>query len=134
MHVAWAGRKHRGVLLIRASGAGKSGPSPHRGLRGPDIPTEAGTSVLSLHCALRGLDFLTEDAPFVVPETMLATGVSNFLHVKADSLRFLHDAAMVSRIQQSPVIRRRSGVEKFELDMRRLPRPPARKPLALSGI
>jgi len=114
LHAACVGWKQRGLLLIGESGAGKS--------------------VLSLHCALRGLDFLTEDATFVVPETMLATGVSNFLHVKADSLRFLHDAAMVSRIQQSPVIRRRSGVEKFELDMRRLPRPPARKPLALSGI
>ena len=80
LHAACVGWKQRGLLLIGESGAGKS--------------------VLSLHCALRGLDFLTEDATFVVPETMLATGVSNFLHVKEDSLHFLHDAAMVSRISK----------------------------------
>jgi hypothetical protein len=48
---------------------------------------------------------------------MLATGIANFLHVRHDSLRFLppHAAAAVAR---STLIRRRSGVEKFEVDLR----------------
>ena len=114
LHAACVGWRRRGLLLIGESGAGKS--------------------VLSLHCALHGLDFLTEDATFVEPEAMLATGVSNFLHVKADSLHFLDDAATLSRIRRSPVIRRRSGVEKFEIDMRRFCRPPAQTPLTLGGV
>jgi hypothetical protein len=114
LHAACVGWRRRGLLLMGESGAGKS--------------------VLALHCALQGLDFLTEDATFVAPAAMLATGVSNFLHVKADSLRFLDDATIVSRIHKSPVIRRRSGVEKFEIDMRRFCGPPVRSPLALAGI
>jgi hypothetical protein len=114
LHAACVGSRRRGLLLMGESGAGKS--------------------VLALHCALQGLEFLTEDATFVAPAAMQATGVSNFLHVKADSLRFLDDATIVSRIRRSPVIRRRSGVEKFEIDMRRLRRPPAQSPLKLAGI
>jgi hypothetical protein len=114
LHAACVGWQQRGLLLIGESGAGKS--------------------VLALHCALRGLDLLTEDATFVVPGSLLATGISNFLHIKADSLRFLDEAAMVARIRKSPVIRRRSGVEKFEIDVRRLHLPLARTPLTLAGI
>ncbi|HET7201779.1 MAG TPA: hypothetical protein VFI92_00275 [Steroidobacteraceae bacterium] len=114
LHAACVGWNRRGVLLIGQSGAGKS--------------------VLSLHCALRGLDFLTEDATFVEPTTMLATGVSNFLHIKSDALPFVDGDELAPRIRKSPVIRRRSGVEKLEIDMRHLRRPPARNPLALSGV
>src|SRR5512134_541193 len=114
LHAACVGWRRRGLLLMGESGAGKS--------------------VLALHCALQGLDFLTEDATFVAPAAMLATGVSNFVHVKEDSLHFLDDPTIVSRIRKSPVIRRRSGVEKFEIDMRRLHRPPVRTPLTLAGV
>jgi hypothetical protein len=114
LHAACVGWRRRGLLLMGESGAGKS--------------------VLALHCALQGLDFLTEDATFVAPGAMLATGVSNFLHVKVDSLQFLDDATIVSRIRKSPVIRRRSGVEKFEIDMRRFCGPPVRTPLTLAGV
>ena len=114
MHAACVGWQRRGLLLIGQSGAGKS--------------------VLALHCALRGLDFLTEDATFVEPASMMATGVSNFVHVKKDALHFLDGDDLASRIRTSPIIRRRSGVEKLEIDMRRLRRPPARKPQTLSGI
>lgn len=114
LHAACVGLQRRGLLLIGDSGAGKS--------------------TLMLHCALRGLEFLTEDAAFVVPGTVLATGIANFLHVRADSLRFLDSAAMVARARKSPVIRRRSGVEKFEVDMRRLGCTLAPRPLTLAGV
>jgi hypothetical protein len=114
LHAACVGWRRRGLLLIGESGAGKS--------------------TLMLHCALQGLEFLTEDAAFVVPGTVLATGIPNFLHVRADSLRFLDDTAIVRRIRNSPVIRRRSGVEKFELDVRRLRCALAPAPLTLAGV
>ena len=114
LHAACVGSQRHGLLLIGASGAGKS--------------------TLSLHCAHRGLDFLTEDATFVDTATMLATGVSNFLHLKADALHFLDDDELTRRLRKSPTIRRRSGVEKLEIDMRRFGRPPAPKALAVSAI
>jgi hypothetical protein len=46
-------------------------------------------------------------------------GVANFLHVRRDSLRFLAATSHASRIRKSPVIRRRSGVRKLEVDLRR---------------
>jgi hypothetical protein len=97
LHAACVGRGGRGVLIMGPSGAGKS--------------------TVSLQCLLQGLDFLSEDAVFVAPESLLATGIANFLHVPANSLRWMErsDAAAIRR---SPVIRRRSGVKKFELDLR----------------
>ncbi len=114
LHAACVGWRRRGLLLIGESGAGKS--------------------TLMLHCALQGLEFLTEDATFVVPGTVLATGIPNFLHVRADSLRFLDNTAIVRRIRNSPVIRRRNGVEKFELDIRGLDCALAPAPLTLVGV
>src|SRR5262249_48218522 len=92
------GLKGRGVLLIGPSGAGKS--------------------TLSLHAMSQGLDFLTEDASFVDPFSLRATGVPNFLHLRFDALDGVADRALRGRIEASPVIRRRSGVENYELDMR----------------
>jgi energy-coupling factor transporter ATP-binding protein EcfA2 len=99
LHAACVGRAGQGILLLGPSGSGKS--------------------TLSLHCLLQGLDFLAEDSVLVRPDGLLATGVANFLHVRPDSLRFLDKAgqAAVTR-STSRVIRRRSGVEKFEIDLR----------------
>ena len=113
LHAACVGHGRRGVLLIGESGAGKS--------------------VLSLHAALRGLDFLTEDSTFVDPGSMQATGISSFLHLRPDALRWLEDDTRGRRIRRSPTIRRRSGVEKLEVDMR-LIRAPARTAVTLVGI
>jgi hypothetical protein len=99
LHGACVGRRGHGVLLLGASGSGKS--------------------TLALHSLLQGLDFLAEDAVFVQPESLLATGVANYLHVQADALRFVDEDTTRRWIRQSPVIRRRSGVEKFEADLRR---------------
>ena len=98
LHGACIGQEGRGVLLLGASGSGKS--------------------TLALHSLLQGFDFLAEDAVFVEPENLLATGVANYLHVQADALRFVDDDEGRRWISESPVIRRRSGVSKFESDLR----------------
>ena len=113
LHAACVGAGGRGVLMMGPSGAGKS--------------------TVALLCLLQGLDFLSEDAVFVAPDSLLATGIANFLHVRADSLRWLNrdDAAAIRR---SPVIRRRSGVTKFELDLRRRGYRLAPAPLQIGAV
>jgi hypothetical protein len=113
LHAACIGAGRRGILLIGASGAGKS------------------TAVL--HCALAGLDLLSEDSLFVAPQTLLATGVANFLHVRTESLRFLSPAD-ARILRRSPVIRRRSGVEKLEIDLRQRRFRLARAPLEVMAV
>jgi hypothetical protein len=113
LHAACIGREGRGLLLMGGSGAGKS--------------------TAALHCLLAGLELLAEDSIFVTPDTLLATGVANFLHVRHDTLRLVPDPA-AARLARSPVIRRRSGVEKLEIDLRRHGRfLLAPRPLALVG-
>jgi len=99
LHAACIGRGGQGILLLGPSGSGKS--------------------TVSLHCLLQGLDFLAEDSVLVRPDRLLATFVANFLHVRPDSLRFLEGAGTAAVIRRSSVIRRRSGVEKLEIDLRR---------------
>jgi hypothetical protein len=113
LHGACVGHDGRGLLLFGDSGAGKS--------------------TVSLHCLLRGMDFLAEDSVFVTPDTMRATGIANFVHVRCDSLRSV-PASSVPMIRKSPVIRRRSGVEKFEVDLRRTDFRLAPSPLKIAGI
>jgi hypothetical protein len=113
LHGACVGHAGRGLLLFGDSGAGKS--------------------TASLHCLLRGMDFLAEDSVFVTPDTMLATGIANFLHVRCDSLQSL-PASIASLIRKSPIIRRRSGVEKFEVDLRRTAFRLAASPLKIAGV
>jgi energy-coupling factor transporter ATP-binding protein EcfA2 len=98
LHAACVGRGSRGLLLMGASGSGKS--------------------TLALQCLLQGFEFVSEDSTLVAPDTMLATGVANFLHVRADSLRWVAQARDVAAIRSAPVITRRSGVKKFEVDLR----------------
>ncbi|PPV08246.1 hypothetical protein XBLMG947_0780 [Xanthomonas bromi] len=97
LHGACVGQRGRSVLLLGASGAGKS--------------------TLALHSLLHGLDFIAEDGVFVAPDSLLTTGVANFLHLRAEALALV-DAHTRAWIGASPVIRRRSGVEKFEVDLR----------------
>jgi hypothetical protein len=110
LHAACIGRGRRGLLLMGESGAGKS--------------------TAALHSLLRGLEFLSEDAVFVAPDSLFATGVANFLHVRRDALRFVPDPS-TALIRRSPVIKRRSGVEKFEVDLRRPEFRLARRPLEI---
>jgi hypothetical protein len=112
LHAACVGRGGRGLLLMGDSGAGKS--------------------TAALHCLLRGFEFLSEDSVFVAPDSLLATGIANFAHVRGDSLRFVPQEAQ-ALIRRSPVIKRRSGVEKFEIDLRRREFRPARRPLEIAA-
>lgn len=98
LHAACVSRQGRGILLMGPSGAGKS--------------------TVTLHCLLHGFDMVSEDSVFVHPRTMRATGLANFLHVTADSLHWVARARDVAAIRRSPVIRRRSGVKKFEVNLR----------------
>jgi hypothetical protein len=114
LHAACVGRAGRGLLLIGDSGAGKS--------------------TVALHCLLEGLDFLAEDSVLVRPNGLLATGIASFLHIRADSLRFLTGSAHAGDIRRSPTILRRSGVEKLEIDLRRPGYRLAARPLRLGAI
>jgi hypothetical protein len=114
MHGACVGRAGSGILLMGPSGAGKS--------------------TVTLQCLIEGLGILAEDSVFVTPDTLLATGVSNFLHVRADSLRWIAERRTVAKIRKSPVIRRRSGVRKYEIDLRGGEYPLAERPLKVGAI
>jgi energy-coupling factor transporter ATP-binding protein EcfA2 len=114
LHGACVGLAGRGVLLLGPSGAGKS--------------------TLTLQCLIEGLGILSEDSVFVTPDTLLATGVSNFLHVRADSLRWIAQSRTVAKIRKSPVIRRRTGVSKYEIDLRRGEHVLAECPLKIGAI
>lgn len=113
LHGACVGRHGRGVLLLGASGSGKS--------------------TLALQGLLQGLDLLAEDAVFVRPEDLVATGVPNYLHLKDDALAFVEDEAIRRWVAHAPVIRRRSGIRKYEVDLRREYGRPATRPLSLVG-
>jgi len=114
LHAACVGRAGRGILLMGPSGSGKS--------------------TVTLQCLLRGFDILSEDSVFVEPHRMLATGVANFLHVRSESLHWLEKARDAALIRKSPVIRRRSGVKKFEIDLRRGAYRLATSPLKIAAV
>jgi hypothetical protein len=110
LHAGCVGANGRGILLLGSSGSGKS--------------------TLALHAALAGLDFLAEDSVFVQPTTLRATGLSAYIHARADSLRLLAPR-MRGAVQASPVIQRRSGVNKYEVDLRGGRAPLASRPLRI---
>jgi hypothetical protein len=114
LHGACVGRGSRGFVLMGASGSGKS--------------------TVSLQCLLHGFDFVSEDSTFVMPGPMLCTGVANFIHVRSDSLRWVNNLSDAAAIRHSPVISRRSGVRKFEVDLRRRSFHLAPAPLELAAV
>jgi len=113
LHAACVGLNGRGILLMGPSGAGKS--------------------TVALQSLLEGLDFLAEDSVFVAPDSMRATGTPNFLHVRTDSLNLL-EPAQRTLIRKSPIILRRSGIKKFEVDLRRKQFKLAKSPLQIVGV
>lgn len=114
LHGACVGRDGRGVLLMGSSGSGKS--------------------TVALQCLLQGLDFVAEDAVFVDAHALRATGIANYIHVRDESLRWLERPRDQAMIRRSPVIRRRSGVRKFEVDLRRAPFRLAAAPLKIVAV
>ena len=65
--------------------------------------------------------------------SMRSTGTANFLHVRPDSLNWL-GATERALIRESPIIQRRSGVKKFEFDLRRKAFKLAQRPLKIIGV
>ena len=114
LHAACVGLGDRGLLLAGQTGAGKS--------------------MLSLSCMLRGFDFLAEDGVFVSPDKLLATGCANFVHLHKDALRYVSDVETNEAILASPIIRRRSGAQKFELNVRETRFSLAPIPLQLAAL
>ena len=114
LHAACVGLAGRAILLMGESGAGKS--------------------TLSLQCLTEGFDFLAEDSVFVAPRTMRATGAANFLHVRSDSLHWLGRSPVRAIVLGSPIIQRRSGVRKFEVDLRRKEFRLAPAPANIAGV
>jgi hypothetical protein len=114
LHAACVGLNGRGILLMGTSGSGKS--------------------TVAMQCLLEEFDFLAEDSVFVSPAKMLATGTANFLHVRTDSLQWLGKSRAATLIRKSPKIRRRSGVEKFEVNLRNERFRLAARPLKIIGV
>jgi hypothetical protein len=114
LHAACVGIAGRGVILMGPSGSGKS--------------------TVALHCLLDGFEFLAEDSVFVDADAMRATGVANFLHIRADSLHWLGRSRRSSAIRKSPLITRRSGAKKREIDLRRHAFRLAPRPLQIVAI
>jgi energy-coupling factor transporter ATP-binding protein EcfA2 len=113
LHAACVGANGNGLLLMGESGAGKS--------------------TLSLHALAGGLRLLSEDSAFVALEGLRVTGIPNYLHVAQQTLRFVESSGLRRAIERSPVIERRSGARKFEVDLRELKGKIARAPLRLAA-
>jgi len=113
LHAACVGVNGKGVLLMGASGTGKS--------------------TLSLHALADGMQLLSEDSAFVAADSLRIMGVPNYLHVAPNALGFLRRGSLRRTIERSPVIQRRSGVRKFEVDLRELRAKTARAPLRLAA-
>jgi hypothetical protein len=114
LHAACFGARGSGLLLMGASGAGKS--------------------TLALHALASGMQVLSEDSAFVAVDSLRVTGVPNFLHVQPSALEFLTDGPLLTEVRRSPVIVRRSGARKYEVDLRKTPGEIAARPLGLAAI
>jgi ABC-type cobalamin/Fe3+-siderophores transport system ATPase subunit len=101
MHAGCVGLNGCGVVLIGPSGTGKS--------------------TLALHCLSRGLRLLSEDSVFVSPRALSAYGNGAFLHLRTDNVCRPSDGRLDAIYACAATIRRRSGVEKLALDLRRSP-------------
>jgi hypothetical protein len=113
LHAACVGVRAAAVLLMGSSGAGKS--------------------TLALHALSNGMQVLSEDSAFVELGSLRVTGLPNYLHLQPSALDLLPDGALLDAVRRSPMIERRSGARKFEVDLRQLPGRIARAPLRLAA-
>ena len=113
LHAGCVGAAGNGVLLMGASGSGKS--------------------TLAMHAFADGMQLLSEDSAFVALDGRRVTGVSNYLHLGRQALRLLPSQALRRAVERSPLIERRSGARKFEVDLRQLDGKLARTPLRLAA-
>ena len=98
LHAGCVGAHGKGLLLLGSSGSGKS--------------------TLALHAALGGLDFLAEDSVFVQSATLRASGLSAYVHARVEALPLIGDRRARLTAGRAPLIQRRSGVRKREIDLR----------------
>jgi hypothetical protein len=101
LHAACIGARGEGLLLMGSSGTGKS--------------------TLALHAFAGGMELLSEDSAFVAADDLRVTGVPNYLHLQPSALEFLADGPLLTKIRRSPMIVRRSGARKYEVDVRETP-------------
>jgi len=99
LHAACVSLRGRAVLLVGKSGSGKS--------------------TLSMNAAAAGLELVSEDNLFVEPGRLRAASLPNYLYVRADTPGRLLPAGLARHLRRSNLIRRRSGVRKRSLDLRR---------------
>lgn len=92
-----------------------------------------GKSTLSLHALAGGMQLLSEDSAFVTSTSLTITGVPNYLYLPRGALDFLGPGKLRRQIQSSPEIRRRSGVQKYQADLRQMHGKIARTPLKLAA-
>lgn len=114
LHAACVGERGAGVMLLGSSGAGKS--------------------TLCFHAATQGLRLLAEDSLLVEPRDLVACALPTFVHLRRDGLRWLRDAEFAAAARASAVIRRRSGVRKLEIDLRKLRGARLAGPLRLAAV
>ncbi len=112
LHAACVGAGTAGVLVCGASGAGKS--------------------TFTLAAAAAGLALVSEDSVLAEPGSLRATGLASYLHLRRAGLRLLPQP-LRQRLRRAPVIRRRSGVRKLEIDARGV-FVLAQRPLRLRGL
>jgi hypothetical protein len=113
LHAACVGQGGRAVLLIGDSGAGKS--------------------TTCLQALADGMLLVAEDSVFVRPDTLAAAGLNTFLHLRLRGARF-ERGRLATALRRAPRIRRRSGVHKLELDLRKLGMVGTGRPLSLGAI
>jgi hypothetical protein len=113
LHAACVGLRRAGILLMGASGAGKS--------------------TLALHALCNGMQVLSEDSAFVDLPGLRVMGLPNYLHLQPNALGLLPRGPLLDEIRRSPIIERRSGARKYELDLRNVARAAPPAPLQLAA-
>lgn len=92
-----------------------------------------GKSTLSLHALAGGMQLHSEDSAFVASTGLTIAGVPNYLYLQRGSLDFLESGKLRRQIESSTQIRRRSGVQKYQVNLREMQGKFARAPLQLTA-
>jgi hypothetical protein len=79
------------------------------------------------------MELLSEDSAFVALDSLLVTGVPNYLHVRANALGLLEPGPLRRQIRRAPLIQRRSGARKLEVNLREVRGRITRIPLRLAA-
>lgn len=99
LHAACVAEGRSAWLLLGASGAGK-------------------TTVATM-CAMAGLGLQSEDIVFFDPRTGQLHALPRYLHLHRAALALLRDRRVRQQVAMAPLIRRRGGARKLEVDLDR---------------